>query len=204
MRSSDPVSHFGELTVASFRTWRSWAPYSCTGLDLSGADRGRTDDLLVANEALSQLSYSPERSKTHQDKNRKRARNDQSHVKVTNRGEKSNFAPNSSPSYGRSGNLLRSFMPFRILCDTCSRCVMDSTNDYGSFSTGSNPVGSTNFATFFPLTPPKCCLFVVTSLPCPDVILSARRVHHGIPLQARRSLLSLSTSILSGIRSVHF
>jgi hypothetical protein len=63
MRSSDPASHFGELTVASFRTWRSWAPCSCTGLDLSGADRGRTDDLLVANEALSQLSYSPEGSK---------------------------------------------------------------------------------------------------------------------------------------------
>ncbi len=62
MRSSYPASHFGELTVASFRTWRSWAPYSCTGLDLSGADRGRTDDLLVANEALSQLSYSPEGS----------------------------------------------------------------------------------------------------------------------------------------------
>ena len=26
-----------------------------------GADRGRTDDLLVANEALSQLSYSPKK-----------------------------------------------------------------------------------------------------------------------------------------------
>jgi hypothetical protein len=58
----EPASHFGELTVASFRTWRGWAPYGCTGLDLSGADRGRTDDLLVANEALSQLSYSPRKA----------------------------------------------------------------------------------------------------------------------------------------------
>ena len=29
------------------------------GEPICGADRGRTDDLLVANEALSQLSYSP-------------------------------------------------------------------------------------------------------------------------------------------------
>ena len=29
-----------------------------------GADRDRTDDLLVANEALSQLSYSPKFSKS--------------------------------------------------------------------------------------------------------------------------------------------
>ena len=93
MRSSDPVSHFGELTVASFRTWRSWAPYSCTGLDLSGADRGRTDDLLVANEALSQLSYSPDKATKNEEAKRKRARNDLYFDKITNQREKSNFVP---------------------------------------------------------------------------------------------------------------
>jgi hypothetical protein len=33
-------------------------------LTSGGADRGRTDDLLVANEALSQLSYSPRKAMT--------------------------------------------------------------------------------------------------------------------------------------------
>ena len=34
-------------------------PPLCGGVFFGGADRDRTDDLLVANEALSQLSYSP-------------------------------------------------------------------------------------------------------------------------------------------------
>jgi hypothetical protein len=33
--------------------------------ELSGADRDRTDDLRLAKPALSQLSYSPEKAKTH-------------------------------------------------------------------------------------------------------------------------------------------
>ena len=36
-----------------------WFPARSISYYPSGADRGRTDDLLVANEALSQLSYSP-------------------------------------------------------------------------------------------------------------------------------------------------
>ena len=39
------------------------AEYSCGRLS-GGASRARTDDLIVANDALSQLSYSPARAET--------------------------------------------------------------------------------------------------------------------------------------------
>ena len=36
-----------------------WALLDCFGVKFGGAERNRTADLLIANEALSQLSYSP-------------------------------------------------------------------------------------------------------------------------------------------------